>query len=178
MEIIEFLAKLKNYNANISELTVEKSNFILENASSITEQRALQLRNDKKLFLELFPFILKHKDHFLNTTTNYVVDVFAIVTKVGKPLGTGYLRHDGITLKNLLKLWDYGFIYNGYPIVEYLTVDGTSNITYIKDGVYETVKLNHRLDDTIIKKATEMSYTIKNFEWDYKRVTDIKKDED
>ena len=113
MEIIEFLAKLKNYNANISELTVEKSNFILENASSITEQRALQLRNDKKLFLELFPFILKHKDHFLNTTTNYVVDVFAIVTKVGKPLGTGYLRHDGITLKNLLKLPSFLYINRG-----------------------------------------------------------------
>ena len=177
MNTNEFLSKLQEYDSKINALETEKHSFIAENSPIMFEQRKHLLENGRVLFLRKLPFIMEHKDHFLNITNNYVIDMFDIMVKVGKPLGCGYLKHDGITLKNLLKAWDLGFTYNGHPIVEYKYFDGMCTIKYIEDYSYVTIHTKPFLDEKVIKKVTEMSYKIKDYEWDYKRITDILKDE-
>ena len=175
MDLDTYMNTLKEYDNKIKDIELSKQSFIAEHLPVMQEEWRLRLVEGRKTFLKLIPFIMKHKDHFLKIDSNYVVDCFHIITKVGKPLGCGYMLHDGITIKNLLKLWDKGFTYNDCPIVEYLYFDGNSSITYIKDNEYVKVKTKP-LDKDLIDEVTKLSYTIKKFSNDYKRFVEIKKE--
>ena len=175
MDLDTYMNTLKEYDNKIKDIELSKQSFIAEHLPVMQEEWRLRLVEGRKTFLKLIPFIIKHKDHFLKIDSNYVVDCFHIITKVGKPLGCGYMLHDGITIKNLLKLWDKGFTYNDCPIVEYLYFDGTASITYIKDNEYVKVKTKP-LDKDLIDEVTKLSYTIKKFSNDYKRFVEIKKE--
>lgn len=175
MDLETYMNTLNEYDKQIKEIELSKQQFKAEHLPKMIEDWRLMICNGRDTFLQLLPFILKHKDHFKKSEMNYVVDCFHIITKVGKPLGCGYMLHDGITIKNLLKLWDKGFTYNDCPIVEYLYFDGTASITYIKDGEYVNVKTKP-LDKDLIDEVTKLSYTIKKFSNDYKRFVEIKKE--
>ena len=175
MDLDTYMNTLKEYDNRIKDIELSKQSFIAEHLPVMQEEWRLRLVEGRKIFLKLIPFIMKHKDHFLKIDSNYVVDCFHIITKVGKPLGCGYMLHDGITIKNLLKLWDKGFTYNDCPIVEYLYFDGTASITYVKDGEYVKVKTKP-FDKDLIDEVTKLSYTIKKFSNDYKRFVEIKKE--
>ena len=176
MDLETYMNTLNEYDKQIKEIELSKQQFKAEHLPKMIEEWRLMISDGRNAFLKLYPFLIKHKDHFANAETNYVVDCFHIITKVGKPLGCGYMIHNGITIKNLLNIWKEGFIYDDCPIVEYLYFDGTASITYIKDGDYHKAKIQP-LGNDLIKKVTESSYEIKQFTNNYKRFVEIKKED-
>lgn len=157
MDIKTYTNTIRDYDRQIAEITAAKNSFIQDNYTTVYNQWLAEIQEKKQAFLKLLPFILKNKEHFLNTTITYTVNAFRIYLYLGKPLGTSGISHNCITLKNLLKLWDMGFTYNGLPIVELKRFEGINDITYIENDEYKSVK-NVSIPDNVLKRLREWSY--------------------
>ena len=162
----EFMDKLKEYDSQIKSIEKEKENFFNEHYYEMNNKWIDYIEDRKTMFLELFPLIMKNKKFFTRPTSEYTLDMFNIFVKVGKPLGTGALIHNGIALKNLIQLWNNGFMYEGNPILEYKYFDGKATITYIEDGEYKLTKIEP-LDKDIINMVEKLSFHIKQFDNTY-----------
>lgn len=88
---------------------------------------------DKVWFLRHCEWIYNNRHRLKNRPcANFVLTGF-VINSFGCPY-YGYAI-DKITLGNLMKLWDNGFIFRGYPLIHYRRHHNSdySSISYIKD---------------------------------------------
>ena len=88
---------------------------------------------DRVWFLSHCEWIYNHRHRLKNRPcANFVLTGF-VINSSGCPY-YGYTI-DKITLGNLIKLWDNGFIFRGYPLIHYRRYHNSdySSISYIKD---------------------------------------------
>ena len=96
---------------------------------------------DRVWFLSHCEWIYNHRHRLKNRPcANFVLTGF-VINSSGCPY-YGYTI-DKITLGNLIKLWDNGFIFRGYPLIHYRRYHNSdySSISYIKDRkvMYKTL---------------------------------------
>lgn len=88
---------------------------------------------DRVWFLSHCEWIYNNRHRLKNRPcANFVLTGF-VINSFGSPY-YGYAI-DKITLGNLIKLWDNGFIFRGYPLIHYRRHHNSdySSISYIKD---------------------------------------------
>ena len=89
---------------------------------------------DKIWFLEHCDWIYKNRDKLQNRLcADFVVSGFVI-----NAFACPYYSYkiDKITVRNLIKLWNNGFVYNNLPLIHYSQSYGnnSTNIAYINNG--------------------------------------------
>ena len=89
---------------------------------------------DKLYFLSHFDYIWNNREMLAQRPcANFVLTGF-VINSFGCPY-YGYAI-DKITLGNLIKLWENGFVYNNLPLIHYRISygDSSTNIAYIYRG--------------------------------------------
>lgn len=90
--------------------------------------------------------IMPYKEYFKNSGKDYIVTCFNFLTVVANPCIM--TKTNGVVfLSDMIKFWDEGYTYNGYPVVEckVRNLEDTT-ITYIKDGSLESVTTANPFD--------------------------------
>ena len=64
MDLNTYMNTLNEYDNKIKEIELLKQSFIAEHLPIMQEEWRLMIFNGRNTFLKLFPFIMKHKDHF------------------------------------------------------------------------------------------------------------------
>ena len=124
---------------------------------------------DKRWFLSHLDFFLKHKKHFTSDfgLSQIIVDFLTLYHFGGLVGGAGFgSSYDcKITIKDLLNLWDEGFIHKGFPIVcyeRYIHNGIKVRISYIRNGRIEVASTGFirgknplELPEEILKKVRQ-----------------------
>lgn len=122
---------------------------------------------DKRWFVANLDFFLKYKKHFTSDfgLSQIIVDFLTLYHTAGLCGGAGFGSELDIkiTIKDLLTLWNDGFIYKGYPIIcyeRYLHEGVKIKITYIRKGRIEVASTGYlrsknplALPDEILEKV-------------------------
>lgn len=130
----EYNKILEDYRAKIKCLNEEMDTFKQINLPLVKEDINLQKQKRLEWFLEHFDKIWENR-HKFKLGTPYapiIVDCFTI-TGFACPY-YGY-EVNKISIGNLVKLWDNGFMFRGYPLIHYRRHYNSnySSISYIKD---------------------------------------------
>lgn len=130
----EYNKILRNYQAKIECLNEEMNDFKQTNLPVVKEHIKQQKQQRREWFLEHFDKIWKNRHKFkLGTPYASVIVNGIIITSFACPY-YGYAI-DKISIGNLVKLWDNGFMFRGYPLIHYRRHHNSdcSSISYIKD---------------------------------------------
>lgn len=130
----EYNKILRNYQAKIECLNEEMNDFKQTNLPVVKEHIKQQKQQHREWFLEHFDKIWKNRHKFkLGTPYASVIVDGIIITSFACPY-YGYAI-DKISIGNLVKLWDNGFMFRGYPLIHYRRHHNSdcSSISYIKD---------------------------------------------
>lgn len=130
----EYNKILRNYQAKIECLNEEMNDFKQTNLPVVKEHIKQQKQQRREWFLEHFDKIWKNRHKFkLGTPYASVIVDGIIITSFACPY-YGYAI-DKISIGNLVKLWDNGFMFRGYPLIHYRRHHNSdcSSISYIKD---------------------------------------------
>ncbi len=130
----EYNKILCDYQAKIECLNKEMRDFERTNLPLVKENIKLQKQQRREWFLKHFDKIWKNRHKFkLGTPYASVIIDGIIITSFACPY-YGYAI-DKISIGNLVKLWDNGFMFRGYPLIYYRRHHNSdySNISYIKD---------------------------------------------
>lgn len=130
----EYNKILSDYQAKIECLNEEINNFKWTNLPIVKEHIKQQKQQRREWFLEHFDKIWENRHKFkLGTPYASVIVDGIIITSFACPY-YGYVV-DKISIGNLVKLWDNGFIFCGYPLIRYRRHHNSdySSISYIKD---------------------------------------------
>lgn len=125
---------LGDYQVRIKCLNEGMNNFKQTNLPSVRESIKLQKQQRFEWFLEHFDKIWENRHKFKLGTpyASIIIDGVAI-TSFACPY-YGYVV-DKISIGNLVKLWDSGFMFQDYPLIQYRKHYNSnySSISYIKD---------------------------------------------
>lgn len=130
----EYNKILSDYQAKIECLNEEMNNFKRTNLPLVKENIKLQKLQRQEWFLEHFDKIWENRYTFkLGTPYASVIVDGIIITSFACPY-YGYVI-DKISIGNLVKLWNNGFMFRGYPLIHYRRYHNSdySSISYIKD---------------------------------------------
>ena len=131
MDVKQYNKILRSYNKQIENLIEEKKQFVLQNKDIIEKQIKFEQAINKKWFIENFDIIWANKEKFMQDTPygEIKIDFFSIYGNRNDTIDT-------IAISDLIALWNLGFRYNGYPIVEYLFDEAIfkRKICYIKNN--------------------------------------------
>lgn len=86
--------------------------------------------NNRQWFIGHFNQIYRNKEYFASNTPNalIIIDCFTIYS-IGCCAGCRVISR--IHIGTLFKLWDIGFKYHGFPVVEYSKHNGIHQLNYI-----------------------------------------------
>ena len=130
----EYNKILSDYQAKIEYLNEEMNNFKRTNLPIVKEYIKQQKQQRREWFLEHFDKIWENRQKFkLGTPYASVIIDGIIITSFACPY-YGYVV-DKISIGNLVKLWDNGFMFHGYPLIHYRRHHNSdySSISFIKD---------------------------------------------
>lgn len=130
----EYNKILCDYQAKIEYLNEEMNNFKRTNLPIVKEHIKQQKQQHREWFLKHFDKIWENRHKFkLGTPYASVIVDGIIITSFACPY-YGYAI-DKISIGNLVKLWDNGFMFRGYPLIHYRRHHNSdcSSISYIKD---------------------------------------------
>ncbi len=130
----EYNKILCDYQAKIECLNEEMNDFKQTNLPLVKEHIKQQKQQHREWFLEHFDEIWKNRHKFkLGTPYASVIIDSIIITSFACPY-YGYVV-DKISIGNLVKLWDNGFMFRGYPLIHYRRHHNSDciSISYIKD---------------------------------------------
>lgn len=152
MDLSTYNNYLQNIDTQIRKLQAEKEAFLAKNTSDVMQDIRYRQANDRQWFIEHFDEIYSQRRKFyFEAPYSYIVIDFFIIYGEGFFYGGGFFRSSGkcvrrIRLAELGLLWDKGFMYEGYPVVECIVRDGTCSLSYIKDNQlqYAAVKNGDR----------------------------------
>ena len=114
----EYNKILCDYQAKIECLNKEMRDFERTNLPLVKENIKLQKLQRQEWFLEHFDKIWENRHKFkLGTPYASVIVDGIIITSFACPY-YGYVV-DKISIGNLVKLWDNGFMFRGYPLIHY-----------------------------------------------------------
>jgi len=130
----EYNKILDNYQTKIKCLNEEMNAFKQTNLPLVKENIKLQKQQHLEWFLEHFDKIWENRHKFqLGTHYASIIVDGIIITSFACPY-YGYAV-DKISIGNLVKLWDNGFMFHNYPLIRYCKHYNSdySSISYIKD---------------------------------------------
>ncbi len=130
----EYNKILCDYQAKIECLNEEMNDFKLANRPLVKKNIKQQKQQCREWFLEHFDKIWENRHKFkLGTPYASVIVDGIIITSFACPY-YGYVV-DKISIGNLMKLWNNGFMFCGYPLIHYRRHHNSdySSISYIKD---------------------------------------------
>ena len=138
MTLEQYNQCLHAINKQIEELQQSREALITQNKEKIEKQIIKRQQDDRKWFVSNFDVFWNNKHKFNKNTANadIIVDFFNIYTR-GNKAGSKSVRY--ISISDLITLWEFGYKYQGYPIVEYTNHAFTHDLTYIKDEKLVTV---------------------------------------
>lgn len=144
MTLEQYNQIISNLDQQINELLQNKHDIIKiheKKLSSFVEKRH---NDDRHWFVCNFDVIWANRQLFAENTvnSNIIIDFFEIYLVGIDPKNS----ISQISIGELLSLWNIGFRYNGYPIVELVKHRFKSRLSYIKDGKLETLS-GFSLDD-------------------------------
>lgn len=135
MQLTEFNKIVQDYNNQIKKLNDERDNFIASHRESLTQHQKKRQDQEREWFVKNFDKIWLNKHLYSLGTPNasIIVDCFKIHRYVRCGAGCGWIVKK-LSLGKLIKLWESGYLYKGYPIIEYHDTPLTNKVTYIKDN--------------------------------------------
>ena len=176
----EYIEKFKNYEYQIKDLIKQQIQFQRDNAEDFNKLFEKKCEDDRKWFIEHFDFIWKHKDYLKDKApfNLILIEFLNLYTIGGLQAGVGFNGQlNSIYLRDLIELWDKGFTYNSFPIIEYKKVihNGKQKyITYIENNVSKTIRDDDFNDEDIIKKLNNNATNNKNHWLTYKTIDILK----
>lgn len=133
MQPDEFNRIIQQYDNQIKALQQEKEFFIYQNRKEVLKIVQLHKNENKKWFVENFDKIWKHRKNFsLGTPYASIIINFWTIYLYAR-CGSGFAVNK-ISLGRLIKLWELGFMYEGYPIVQYFNTSANHYVMYIKNN--------------------------------------------
>lgn len=180
------IEKLTEMSSQISELNKEKEKYIQLHTSEILEYLKEKQTVDYNWFVDNFDYIWKYRNEFVEKApfNEIVIDFIQLYQTTGLRGGVAFNgSYNQIYLKDLITLWDSGYLYNNCPIISIKTIYHNGKnviIDYIKDGNLFSCKDNTFNKDELIEQLK--NYVIKcdtlNV-WDgYKTIDILKKRSD
>lgn len=130
----EYNKVLDDYQVRIKCLNEELNSFKQASLPSVRESIKLQKQQRLEWFLEHFDGIWENRHKFkLGTPYASIIIDGIIITRFACPY-YGYVV-DKISIGNLVKLWDSGFMFRNYPLIHYHRHHNSncSSVSYIKD---------------------------------------------
>ena len=129
MTLEQYNQILHSINKQIEELQKSREALIDQNYKHIDKQIKKRQSDDRRWFINNFDIFWTNLNLFKKDSPNadIVIDFFPLYTNRAK-----YIHH--ISISDLIALWDLGYKYQGYPIVEYTNHRFEHSLTYIKDN--------------------------------------------
>lgn len=164
----DYIQQYKNYDDQINFLINQREKFKRENSEKFNQLFNKKCEDDKKWFIEHFNYIWKHKDYLKNKSpfNQIIIEFLKLYSIGGLMAGVGFNGQlNSIYLKDLINLWDEGFIYNNFPIIEYKKIvhnDKQKYITYIEDNNLKTIRDDNFNDTNIIEKLKNVAMDNQN----------------
>ncbi len=130
----EYNKVLDDYQVKIKCLNERMNNFKQTNLSLIKENIKRQKRQRFEWFLEHFDKIWENR-HKFKLGTPYASIIIDGITITGFACPYYGYETDKISIGNLVKLWDSGFMFRNYPLIHYRRHynNNYSSVSYIKD---------------------------------------------
>lgn len=177
------IKKLKEISLQIFSLQKEKEKYIQTHTSEILEYLKEKQTIDYEWFVDNFDYIWKYRKEFVEKApfNEIIVDFIQVYRTTGLQAGVAFNgSYNQIYLKDLITLWDEGYLYNGYPILSIKTIYHNGKnviIDYIKDGNVFSCKDNSYDIDNFIPQLKNYSIKCDNLNiWDgYKTIDILKK---
>ena len=138
MTLEQYNQILHDINHQIEALQQSREALIAQNKEKIEKQILKRQADDRKWFAGNFSVFWNNRYKFAKNTPNadIIIDFFNLYTK-GNKVGKKFV--DYITISDLIALWDLGYKYQGYPIVECINLTFSHKLTYIKNGEMITI---------------------------------------
>lgn len=138
MTLEQYNKILHNINSQIETLQQSRTALIEQNQEHIKKQIEKRQETDRKWFVKNFDVFWNNRHKFGKDTphADIIIDFFNLYTR-GNKIGRKFI--DYITISDLIALWDLGYKYNGYPIVEYINLTFSHKLTYIKNEKLVTI---------------------------------------
>lgn len=135
MTLDQYRQVLNALNDQIKTLEIERKTFIEQHKEIIDKQIEKRKKEDRKWFLNNFDVFWANRYKFHKDTSNgdIIIDFLFVYT---------YGQHciTDITVNDLITLWNLGFTYQGYPIIEYTYNRVVHHLFYIRNGKVEEAR--------------------------------------
>lgn len=134
------IEKLTEISSQISELNKEKEKYIQLHTSEILEYLKEKQAIDYKWFVDNFDYIWKYKDKLATDKpfSEIVIDFIQLYRTTGLQNGVAFNgSYNQMYLRDLITLWNWGYMYKGYPIISIKTIyhnDKRTMVSYVKDN--------------------------------------------
>ena len=132
MTLEQYNQILHDIGSQIESLQQSREALIAQNKEKIEKQILKRQADDRKWFFENFSVFWNNRHKFSKNSPNgdIVIDFFNIY-KRGNKAGRVFFNY--LSISDFIALWDLGYKYKGYPIVEYSNHSFLHSLTYIKD---------------------------------------------
>lgn len=136
-----------------------------------------RIANDKNWFISHFKQIYRNRDKFALGTPNasVVIDCFTIFSIGGC---AGYRSIQRIHIGRLVKLWEMGFKYHGFPVVEYIRHNNNQQVHYIYQNQLLTKHFKYDESPMFSSALNAMLRSLQNcndLSDDYRSVSELRK---
>ena len=187
MTLQEYRRHYADLNDKISQAQAELDDDLVTTKDEFSKLYQRQQVIDKRWFVNNLSFILKYKKHFQSDygLSQIIIDFLTLYRYAGLVGGAAFNPEYGckIFIKDLLNLWDEGFTYNGYPIIEYEQYIHQGKkiiITYVKNCRIEVVSTDYlmtqnplQLPEDILKKVQQANVYYKYPDWQTYKTIDV-----
>lgn len=138
MTLEQYNQILRDIHNQIEALQQSRAALIEQNQKHIKKQIEKRQEAERKWFVKNFDVFWNNRHKFAKNTPNadIIIDFFNLYTR-GNKVGRKFV--DYITISDLIALWDLGYKYQGYPIVECINLTFSHKLTYIKNGEMITI---------------------------------------
>ena len=139
MTLEQYNQIIQDIDKQINALEQNKKDFIGMNEKKLTILIDKRQKEARKWFVSNFEVIWANRHLFGENTPHgdIIVDCFEVYTNNLSGLGSNIVSK--IKISDLLSLWNMGFKYRGYPIVELVKHRFKSKLSYIKEGKLESL---------------------------------------
>lgn len=144
------------YSNQIKQIEKERDSLTYYSREEFAKLFQEKQKKDREWFIHHFDYIWKYKDYFYRHAPfkDIILDFLKVYYESGY-CGAAYSSCEVyISLSNLIQAWNNGFMYQGYPIIEYRESNYKGKImqliTYIKDN-QEFTSENNNIDENLRK---------------------------
>lgn len=140
MTLEEYRLRYKELNNKIKEAQSNLETELVSSSHVFNQLYKEKQEKDKLLFIDNLSSVLRHKDYIKKSSlANIVIDFLLPYYQAGMAGGAGFSTSSNfkIYLKDLINMWENGFLYNGCPILEYKIIIHNNRkllIEYVKDN--------------------------------------------